>query len=338
MRKYPELSIIIVSLNSQRTLKDCLAYIKKQTYPKIKEVLLVDGGSKDNTLIIAKNSGLPIKIIKAAYENNQEARRAIGIQKAKNEICAMIDTDNFITDKNWLKAMVEPLVDNKLIAASQTLRYSAPKNSSLLNRYFGLLGSADPVAYYLGKSDRLSWAYDDWRLLGQVIADKKNYYIVKFNPDNFPTVGANGIVFKRSMLLKSNWKNPENYFHTDVFVDIARKGYDEFAIVKNEIFHNTADNLISFLRKRKKYMKLHHQNLQKSRRFLVYNPKNLADVAALILLVFISLTFVVPLIDSFRGYLKKKDAAWFLHPFVTFGITVVYAQATIYKLLRKINV
>jgi len=171
-----------------------------------------------------------------------------------------------------------------------------------------------------------------------VIADKKNYYIVKFNPDNFPTVGANGIVFKRSMLLKSNWKNPENYFHTDVFVDIARKGYDEFAIVKNEIFHNTADNLISFLRKRKKYMKLHHQNLQKSRRFLVYNPKNLADVAALILLVFISLTFVVPLIDSFRGYLKKKDAAWFLHPFVTFGITVVYAQATIYKLLRKINV
>src|SRR3989344_3829584 len=150
MRKYPELSIIIVSLNSQRTLKDCLAYIKKQTYPKIKEVLLVDGGSKDNTLIIAKNSGLPIKIIKAAYENNQEARRAIGIQKAKNEICAMIDTDNFITDKNWLKAMVEPLVDNKLIAASQTLRYSAPKNSSLLNRYFGLLGSADPVAYYLG--------------------------------------------------------------------------------------------------------------------------------------------------------------------------------------------
>ena len=29
--------------------------------------------------------------------------------------------------------------------------------SSLIDRYFGLFGAGDPLAFYLGKSDRLSY-------------------------------------------------------------------------------------------------------------------------------------------------------------------------------------
>ena len=64
MKRFPLLSIIIVTLNSERTIEDCLLYIKKQNYPKISEVIIVDGGSTDKTLEISKKSGLPIKIIK----------------------------------------------------------------------------------------------------------------------------------------------------------------------------------------------------------------------------------------------------------------------------------
>lgn len=329
MEKFPPLSIIIVTLNSQRTLKECLQYIKEQSYPSLSEVLIIDGGSTDDTLDIAKESGLPIKVIEGGYRDNQEARRAVGILKAKNEICAFIDSDNYILDKNWLKDMVSPLLEDKKIIASQTLRYAAPKNVTVLNRYFGLLGAADPVAYYLGKADRLSWAFDEWNLLGKVILQNNKYLVVEFSENNYPTVGCNGIVFKRSILLKVASKDPKNYLHTDVFIDVGKLGYNKFAIVKNEIFHNTAGNLWSFLKKRRKYMQLFHQELNKTRRHLIFNPRKLSEVFRLIVFIIFSITIIEPFLESIRGYIKKRDIAWFIHPLLCLGLAIVYAEATI---------
>lgn len=330
----PAISIIIVTFNSQRTLKDCLKYIELQTYPNIDEVLIIDGGSTDDTHRIANESNLPIRFIKGGYKDNQEARRATGVFESRNDICVFIDSDNYITSKSWLENMVAPLIKNKDIVASQTLRYSAPKDATLLNRYFGLLGGADPVAYYLGKNDRLSWAFDKWNLLGKVIEENERYLIVRFDSQNLPTVGGNGIVFRRSILLKSNWEDRENFFHTDVFVDIAKLGFTKFAIVKNEIFHNTADDIGTFLKKRKKYMEFHYRKLHKKRRYLVFDFNKYTDVIKLLLFIFYTLTIIEPLIEAIRGYLKKKDFAWFLHPVMCWGILIVYFESAIYNRMK----
>lgn len=335
MKKFPPVSIIIVTLNSKRTIEECLNYIIDQTYPKLSEVLIVDGGSTDGTLEIVKKSRLPVKIINGKYRNNQEARRAIGVERAKNEICAMIDSDNYIIDKKWLERMVEPLIEHEGIIASQTLRYAAPKNASIFNRYFGLLGGADPAAYYLGKNDRLSWAFDKWNLLGKIISENKKYYIIEFEPNELPAVGCNGIVFKRSILLKSNWKTPSDYIHTDVFVDIAKFGYSRFAIVKNEIFHNTAENIWNFLGKRRSYMKFYHQRLNKKRRHLTFDPKRARDLIRLSLFVLFSTTIIEPFIEALRGYAKKRDTAWFLHPVLCLGLTIVYFESTVMNYFKK---
>lgn len=333
MTAYPKISIIIVTLNAKRTLADCLKYIEKQTYPKIDEVLLIDGGTTDGSLNDLNKYKLPIKLVKGGYRDNQEARRAIGVQKAKNEICFFIDTDNFITDKNWLKDMTQPFLDDKTVIATQTLRYAAPKNTSYFNRYFGLLGAGDPAAYYLGKADRLDWAHDDWNLLGKIEKENKNYYVISFEVDKFPTLGCNGIGFRKSILLVSEWGDPENYFHTDVFVDIAKKGHNKFAIVKNEIFHNTAEHIWTFFGKRRRYMKMHHQNLHSKRRYLVFNPKSPTDMIRLILFVIFACTLIEPLYQSIRGYIKKRDIAWFLHPLICIGIAFIYFEASVYKIL-----
>jgi len=283
MQKRPPLSIIIVTLNSQRTLRQCLRYIEKQNYSEIKEVLIVDGGSSDETKKIARLSNLPIKIIDGGYRDNQEARRALGVEKAKSELCAFIDSDNYILDRNWLKDMIEPFMKNNSIIASQTLRYAVPKKASILNRYFGLIGAADPVAYYLGKDDRLSWSFENWNLLGNVIEENEKYYVIEFQQDQYPTVGCNGVLFRRSILMKSKWKKPEDYIHTDVFIDIGKLGFNKFAIVKNEIYHNTADNIWNFFAKRRRYMRIYHQKLNKTRRHLIFDPKKTADVKRLII-------------------------------------------------------
>ena len=339
MTQYPQLSIIIVSLNSDRTLGSCLNFIQLQTYPEIDEILLVDGGSTDKTLDIAKKSDLPIKIIHGGHTNNQEARRAIGIEKAKNEICAFIDTDNYIIQKTWLRDMILPLVEDSSIVASQTLRYSVPRNTTVLNRYFGLLGASDPVAYYLGKADRLSWAFNKWNLLGKVTRANKNYLVIEFDQNNYPTVGCNGIVFRKSVILKSDWGSPENYFHTDVFVDIAKRGLNRFAIVRNEIFHDTAAvSFLVFFGKRRAYMQQHYQGLYSQRRYKIFDPKKMKDIIGLLRFIIFTLTFIEPLYESIRGYVRKKDIAWFIHPVMCVGIGVVYAQVNmsyLFKILVK---
>lgn len=334
--KYPKVSIIIVALNAQRTLESCLKYIKSQNYPGIDEVLVVDGGSTDDTYKIACKSTLSIKFIKGGYRNNQEARRAVGVEKSRNEICAFVDSDNYMVSKSWLTDMVQPLLDDKNIVVSQTLRYSVPRSASLLDRYFGLLGGADPVVYYLGKNDRLSWAFSKWNLAGKVIKENEKYLTVEFDLNSYPTVGCNGIVFRRSILLKSNWGEPKNYFHTDVFVDVAKLGFTRFAIVKNEIFHNTTGNIKTFFEKRRKYMELYYQKLNKKRRYLIFNRKNFKDIARLFLYIFFTFTIIEPLGESIRGYFKKKDIAWFLHPIMCLGMAVIYFEAIICNLLGNI--
>ena len=332
---YPKLTIIIVTRNSERTITQCLQYIKAQTYPALDEILLVDGGSTDATFSIAQKIKLPIKIIDGGFPENQEARRAVGIAHARNNFCSFLDTDNYITDKNWLTDMVRPLLEHEDVVASQTLRYSAPKNTTLFNRYFGLLGAADPVAFYMRKSDRLSWLYYSWNLQGTIVEDNKQYYIVDFDPKRLPTVGCNGIVFKKNILIKAKWKQPSDYIHTDVFVDIAVLGYTKFAIVKNEIFHNTAENISTFFKKRLHYMQTYHQTLYKKRRHLIFDARQPRDIISLGLFLVYALTLIEPIIRSIRGYVKKRDIAWFLHPIVCIGIAGVYGYAVGSQILEK---
>jgi len=195
-----------------------------------------------------------------------------------------------------------------------------------MNRYFALFGVNDPVAYYLNKRDKLSWAEDSWNLLGSA-EDKGDYYLVTFNPSAVPTLGANGYLARREILLKARC-NPSEFFHIDVNYDLIKAGYDKYGIVKDDIIHLTGNTFWSFLRKRLIYMRKYYQQNQSMRRYYLYIP---ADRLRLIAYVLFSLTLIKPLYDSFRGYSKIRDFAWFLHPLICISMLFVYGFAVIVK-------
>ncbi len=323
MSRWPSISVIIPTYNSEKVLERCLESIKEQDYPKERiEVIVVDGGSRDATIDIAEAFGS--KVLNKSDQENPEKRKALGLAQAKNDLVAFIDSDNILPHREWLKKMTSPLLENEEVIATQPLRYTYDRTSSLLNRYFALFGVNDPLAYYFNKRDRLSWAEDTWRLWGKA-SDKGNYFLVKFTPDKVPTLGANGYLVRRDILLKARC-HPDDFFHIDVNCDLIGQGYNTYAIIKDDILHLTSNTFFSFLLKRMKYMRRYYIEDRPRRRYSLYTPKDRGELIRYILL---SLTIVKPLYDSFRGFRKIRDSAWFLHPIMCLAILFAYSLMTL---------
>lgn len=329
------ITIIIITWNVERTIESVLSTIEKQTYPKmLLEIIAVDGNSTDKTLDILKHSKLPIKIIQSPYPKDPEACRGVGLLHAKGDIVCFIDSDNFLPNENWLMHMVEPFKENPKLVGSETIRFTHRKKDNYLNRYFALIGSADPVGLYLGKADKLSYISDEWVLYGKIVRQEKGYFIVRFNPDEFPTLGSNGFCARRKLLLQAK-SDPKHYFHIDVPLDLVRSGHTDFAVVKETIIHDTATSIISFIKKRIGYMSLHYQKRAQDRRYKVFDPEKTKDVIRIVLFIFFSLTVIQPLLVALQGYSRKKDIAWFIHPVFCFLIMSGYSYAIITKYIKR---
>lgn len=104
------ISIIIPVFQDPCGLKDTLNSLVKQDFPKKNyEIIIVDNGSIDNTLNIAKMFAKKYrKLIRIIIENNIKssyAARNKGIKASKGSIIAFIDADMSVS-KDWLTRIV----------------------------------------------------------------------------------------------------------------------------------------------------------------------------------------------------------------------------------------
>lgn len=329
---YPSISVIIATFNSENTIQQCLSSVREQNYPQNKiDIILADGASKDKTLSLVKKFN--VKVIPVLPNvQNAEYNKGIGVKAARGELLLMIDHDNVLPHKDWLKKMIEPLKDYNDVVGVETLRYHYDPKASLLDRYFALFGAGDPLAFYLGKADRLSYLYDVYNLCGKA-TDKGKYYIVRFKPEKVPTLGANGFLIRRKIFVENAMVDPNHFFHIDVNVDIIRKGFNTYAFVKDDIIHLTGyKNISSFLYRRKLFMEQFHVKTHAARRYSVYQPK---DLVMLLVFIIYAVTFIKPFYDAARGFVKIHDIAWFLHPILCFVLLCIYGYVIISVSIKK---
>ena len=89
MKKIP-LTVVVLTYNEQKNIEDCL---KSASFAD--EILVIDGGSKDETKSIAQKLGA--KVIFHELNNDYAAQRNFGIENATNEWIFMLDADERIT-------------------------------------------------------------------------------------------------------------------------------------------------------------------------------------------------------------------------------------------------
>lgn len=333
--KLPTISVVIASYNSSRTIGLCLGSIRNQKYPQNKiEIIVADGSSTDSAYDIASHYSIRwIRVDKS--KQNAEFNKATGIAAARHEIIAMIDHDNVLPHPKWLQNMVAPFLEHSEVVGVETLRYHYDPKTSLIDRYFALFGAGDPLVLYLGKADRLSYIYDTFRA-SKDVEDYGNYYVARFRSDNMPTIGANGFLVRRNILMKHAETSPGKYFDMDVNIDLIMKGYNTFAFVKDSILHLTGYGSIwYFLKRRLLFISQYKRGRDRAsdepvRRYGILSKRGIFE---LVLSIIVCATVVIPLIDSLRGFRKIRDIAWFIHPFLCIIFVAIYGWATIKQAL-----
>lgn len=305
-KDFPFVSFVIPTYNAGLYLNNCLSSIEKQDYPKDKlEILLIDGGSTDQTISIAREHN--VKILQNHYRD-AESGKSIGIQASKGEIIALVDADNELVEDFWLKIMVEPLIDNPSIFGVESPWYIR-KGDPLINQYVTLLEIADPVARRLHPKMKTE--------------NRKNYVIYSMKTGQTPVVGANGFLWRKKLIKLIDMYKPK-FEEVNYASLMINNGFFSYAKVKNVgIYHRYCSSILSYIRKRLKIGRKFMQRKQHHQETWVDQSSN----ASFILAVLYNLSIILPLIEAIGEYRKTGNMAWFWHPFISFITVVVYAYS-----------
>lgn len=101
--RYVPISICIITKNECSTLEKCLKHLFPITQKNGHEIVIVDTGSKDNTLDMCKT--FTQRIYEFIWINDFSAARNYAASKASNDWILCIDSDEFL--KKWDEALIQ---------------------------------------------------------------------------------------------------------------------------------------------------------------------------------------------------------------------------------------
>ncbi len=340
-------SVIIPTLNAQRTLEECLAYLFSQNYPKDKiEIISADGGSTDSTLDILKKYN--VKIVPNPLKTG-EAGKMAGLKAAQGEYVVFLDSDNILIDPDWLTKLEKPFADSQIVAA-ESIYFLCRKADNSLTRYFAFMGMGDPINLFLGNYDHINAITNKWTSLN-ISSEMKNidsteYLKIHLYKDKpLPTVGANGFVVRRTLL--DSLLKDDYLFDVDV-MNLLMQNHKEdnscyMAKVYTGLVHLFTPDIKTFIRKQQRrvrdYVYYQSKNLRVSHDtrniFLKILYPGGPSFKGLLLFILSCFTIIPLLLQVVIGFIRKPDWVWLLHPLLCEITLYVYTTERIKSFFKK---
>lgn len=324
VQQYPRVSFIIPTLNAAEFLERCLQMIRRQTYPQKEiEILIVDGGSTDNTLKISKKYNATIIHNPHIF---QEPGKTLGSSKAKGELLFYIDSDNILSSEEWLTEMVRPYIEEKNITGLLPQTIPDP-TSHPIDQYFGYLFT-DPFTWFVyGKYSNPKY----YPLSYTPVKKTATYYVFKFTEENLPLFG-----FAQGVGVVKKLGHGSGRFSDDMLSGIhAITEGNYVAYIPNAgVYHYHITSLSEFINKyswrvknnlkqrytgvgihlRKKYF-----SLERKLRIYVFIPYGLS--------------VVFPFIDAIRLCIENRNLIMMLHVPLSFLMAGIIVKETIMHII-----
>lgn len=292
---FPTISISLPTYNEEKNIRSCLQSLQDLDYPKSKlEVLVIDGGSDDNTVKIAREFSF-VKIIKNPKRDTHIAKM-LGLINSKGKFWMYYDADLKPNGNDLVKKLIKPLLEDKNIAASYT-GYVHHDGDSWIENYINL----DSI----GRDTVFAWFTPS--VESTITKWKNGYAVCKYERDKIPPQGL--CLFRRDLLIKLVGKN-ERFRELDTLSELVRSGHDKFAYVPKPGFYHRHPQNISELRKKrmrnatKNYIPGSREGYIKYKWFNLEKPK---DVIKMILLIIYAFSIMGPFLGGIYLSLKKKN-------------------------------
>lgn len=292
-------------------------------------MIVVDAYSRDDTVAIAKAFGAKILV---NGRLTAEAGKTIGARAAEGELILFIDSDNVLTSSDWLTRMIEPLLRDGEIVASEALYYGYDRHQPSIIRYCALMGADDPLSVYLGFYGRYSLLKQRWSDIVLNCEEKGSYIRVTLRDGILPTMGANGFLIRRNVLRLLD--NGPYLFDVDIAHGLVNLGHTDVARVRVAVTHLYAFGLSQYIRKTHRRIRDYYFfNRLGARRY----GWQVFDKRKLLRLLLTALIISPLLVDSLKGYRRRSDVAWLLNwpiVFITFMVYGITEVSSGFHLLR----
>lgn len=131
----PLVSVIIVNLNGEEVLKECLESLRNQTFQDF-EIIVVDNASRDGSVEMVRRLFPNVLLIELKRNYGFSGGNNEGLRIAKGQFIALLNNDA-VAHPHWLQKLVESSLRNPKAGmwASKVLNYYKPEeidNTGLL--------------------------------------------------------------------------------------------------------------------------------------------------------------------------------------------------------------
>ena len=130
-----KVSIVTPTYNSAKTIVDTILSVNKQDYANI-EHIIIDGGSKDNTLELIRNT--PNRVKKIISEPDKGIYDAMnkGVALATGDIVGILNSDDFYNSNDVIAKVVKTFQEGEYEGVYGDLEYVDARNTNRVVRYW----------------------------------------------------------------------------------------------------------------------------------------------------------------------------------------------------------
>lgn len=309
----PVITFIIPTYQAEQFIDMCLSAIMKQGYPKDKiEIFIIDGGSTDQTIELAKK--YPVTV----FHNEKriaEYGKMIGIREMKGDYFMLIDADNEIIEETWLLDMVRPMIESGEKIFWVESRLAADEKMSSIDRCFARMRIADPMARFLRSR--------------YIRNETKNGYDIRLLKKNHTLItGANGFLWKKSIILPLiEWF--EKFEEANMCNRVFRATWLSYAVPRNKwLRHYYCESFREFYEKRKKIAKKMWQRMENNQKDTWIRNTSFLKI---ILWTIYYLTVIWPLCIAIKNSIRDRAFDWYWYPIIWFFTVLVYLRYLFYR-------
>ncbi len=247
IKKYLSISFLVPAYNEEETIEDTIKSLVNLDYPQNKkEIIIINDGSIDKTLEIAKKLERKYSIVRVLNKKNSGKANSLNeaIKIAKGELIAVTDADSY-PRKDSLKKMVGHFEEEGVAAVTSRVLVKNKKN-------------------YLERFQILDYSIIAWT---RKLLDFVNSVYVTNGPLS---------IYKKSVIKKVGGFDPKNLTEDiEVTWHVLSEGYKTRMSYSAVVYTTVPDKLKTWINQRVRWNLGGIQTVYKYRKFMFKNPDQL---------------------------------------------------------------